>query len=97
MNNRCFMQHESGIAESRALLSSVFRATMQDHFPFVAFVEKTVAAYGLGRLQNKKTVDYLVHRRSYRRVRLSIVRAMRRLVKGRRTPLYSLKTTSSMR
>ena len=52
MNNRCFLQHESGIAESRALLSSAYRATMQDHFPFVAFVEKTVAAYGLGRLQN---------------------------------------------
>ena len=72
MNNRCFLQHESGIAESRALLSSVSRATMQDHFPFVAFVEKTVAAYGLGRSQNKKTADYLVHRRSYRRVRLSM-------------------------
>ncbi len=49
MNNRCFLQHESGIAESRALLSSASRATMQDLFPFVAFVEKTVAADGLGR------------------------------------------------
>ncbi len=49
MNNRCFLRHDSGIAESRALLSSAYRATMQDYFPFVAFVEKTVAAYGLGR------------------------------------------------
>ena len=72
MNNRCFLQHESGIAESRALLSSASRATMQDLFPFVAFVEKTVAADGLGRSQNKETADYLVHRRSYCRVRLSM-------------------------
>ena len=72
MNNRCFLQHESGIAESRALLSSAFRATMQDYFPFVAFVENAVAADGFSRSQNKKTADYLVHRRSYCRVRLSM-------------------------
>ena len=49
MNNRCFLPHDFGIAESRALLSSAYGATMQDYIPFVAFVEKTVAAYGLGR------------------------------------------------
>ena len=86
MNNRCFLQHDSGIAESRVLLSSAYRATMRDYFPFVAFVEKTVPPTASVVRRTMKTVDYLVHRRFYRRVRLSIARAMRRLVEGRRTP-----------
>ena len=86
MNNRCFLRHDSGIAESRALLSSAYRATMQDYFPFVAFVEKPLPPTASVASRTMKTVDYLVHRRSYRRVRLSIARAMRRLVEGRRTP-----------